>query len=123
MKTLHFLSVTVSLLLLAPIARAQDDFPKPGPEHEKLKQMAGMWEGQIKASFEPGKPAQEGKGEYTSKLDLGGFFLMGEVKSHLAGMPFQGRALTGYDPFKKRYVGVWVDSMSPGIYTTEGSFD
>ena len=55
--------------------------------------------------------------------DLGGFFLVSEFKGEMAGKPFQGRSLTGYDPFKKKYVGVWVDSMSPGIYNTEGAFD
>ena len=46
-----------------------------------------------------------------------------EFKGEFAGAPFQGRGLTGYDPHQKKYRGVWVDSMSPTIYTTEGSFD
>ena len=30
---------------------------------------------------------------------------------------------TGYDPQKKKYVGTWVDSMSPSVMVTEGEFD
>jgi hypothetical protein len=41
----------------------------------------------------------------------------------MVGQTFVGRGLTGYDTFKKKYTGVWVDSMSTALYTTEGSFD
>jgi hypothetical protein len=122
MRFFRPLSVATALVLLASGVRAQD-FPKPTAEHDLLKQMAGVWDAQIKCTFEPGKPPQESKGEFSAKLDLGGFFLVTEIKAELAGMPFQGRGLTGYDPFKKKYVGVWVDSMSPALYTIEGSFD
>jgi hypothetical protein len=108
-------------VLLACGARAQD-FPKPSAEHERLKQLAGVWDAHVKSNFEPGKP-QESKGEFTTALDLGGFFLVTEFKGELAGAKFHGRGITGYDPFKKKYVGVWVDSMSPAVYTSEGSFD
>jgi hypothetical protein len=120
MKTIRLLSVTAFVfILLAGGAHAQD-YPKPGAEHERLKQLEGVWDAQVKC-HQP--TPQESKGVYTSKLDLGGFFLVCEFKAEIAGQPFQGRAFTGYDPYKKKYVGVWVDSMSPAIYTIEGSFD
>jgi hypothetical protein len=114
--------VVVALIAGAGAADAQD-FPKPGPEQERLKVMAGTWDGNVKCTFEPGKPAQESKGVLVAKLDLGGFFLTSEFKGDLGGMPFQGRGVTGYDPFKKKYTGVWVDSMSPSLFMIEGSFD
>ena len=119
MKTLRTLAIALMLGLLAASAPAQD-YPKPSAEHEALKQLAGVWDAHVKCSF---PTPQESKGEYTAKIDLGGFFLATEFKGELAGKPFQGRGFTGYDPFKKKYVGVWVDSMSPGIYTSEGAFD
>jgi hypothetical protein len=123
MKTIGLLSLTVAgVVLLVGSAHAQD-YPKPSAEHDQLKQMAGVWDAQVKVTFEPGKPPQESKGTFKAKLDLGGFFLVTEFKSDIAGKPFQGRGLTGYDPFKKKYVGIWVDSMSPGIHTSQGSFD
>ena len=39
------------------------------------------------------------------------------------GQPFQGHGVTGYDPVKKKYVGTWIDSMSPSLMMLEGSFD
>ena len=35
--------------------------------------------------------------------------------------PFQGRGTTGYDNIKQKYVLSWVDSMSTGILSCEGS--
>ncbi len=123
MKTIRLASlIAAGLVLLAGGAPAQD-FPKPGVEHEQLKQMTGLWDAHVKCTFEPGKSPQESKGGYTGKLDVGGYFLVTEFKGEILGKPFQGRGLTGYDPFKKKYVGVWVDSMSPALYTMEGAFD
>ncbi len=114
--------LVVSGLVLSTMVRAQD-MPKPGPEHAKLKETAGAWNAVIKSTFEPGKPPHESKGEYMAKLDVGGFFLITEFKASFGGVPFHGRGITGYDPYKKKYVGVWVDSMSPGIFRSEGVYD
>jgi hypothetical protein len=38
-------------------------------------------------------------------------------------MKFQGRGQWGYDPVKKKYVGVWVDSMSTTPMMMEGTYD
>ncbi len=38
-------------------------------------------------------------------------------------MDFHGQGQTGYDPAKKKYIGTWVDSMSPTIMMMEGDFD
>jgi hypothetical protein len=37
--------------------------------------------------------------------------------------PFQGRGITAYDNFKKKYISTWTDSMSTGIFISEGSAD
>jgi hypothetical protein len=123
MKTFPMLSVAAVVLVLLAAGTQAQDFPKPGAEHEQLKQMTGVWDAHVKCTFEPGKSPQESKGVFKAKMDLGGFFLMTEFKGELGGQPFQGHGVTGYDPFKKKYVGIWVDSMSPAIYTTDGAFD
>lgn len=115
------LACLAMLALWSSVGRTQEG-PKPGQEHERLRQMEGVWSAQVKCHAQPGK-TEETKGEYTAKLDVGGFFLVTDFKAQLFGAPFQGHGLTGYDPFKKKYVGVWVDSMSPAVYTSEGKFD
>lgn len=123
MRLHRILSVALGLLFLPGFGRAQE-FPKPGPEHEHLKAMAGEWDAEVKFYAKPGEAPIESKGQYSGKLDVGGFFLITDFKgSPVGGEKFHGRGLTGYDPFKKKYTGVWVDSMSPAMYTTEGEFD
>lgn len=123
MRPIRMLSVALALVVFAAGARAQEA-PKPGPEHEQLKALVGDWDAQVKFYMKPGEKPEESKGEYTARLDVGGFFLTTEFKGQpFGGMKFHGRGLTGYDPFKKKYVGVWVDSMSPAIFSSEGEFD
>ncbi len=123
MRPVRILLAALAVLVLSAGGTWAQEYPKPGPEHEQLKQLTGVWDGVAKFYMEPGKPPVESKGEYTGKLDVGGFFLVTEYKGQLLGGPFQGRGLTGYDPFKKKYVGIWVDSMSPAFYHSEGAFD
>ena len=54
---------------------------------------------------------------------LGGFWQITEFKSEMMGQPFEGRGTTGYDPAKKKYVGTWIDTMTPGYATVEGTYD
>jgi hypothetical protein len=100
-------------------AQEAQDFPKAGPEHEVLKKMEGEWNADITCHV-PGQPEMESKGTMTAKMDLNGFFLITDFQGKLAGQDFKGHGVTGYDPFKKKYTGVWVDSMSPGLYDVSG---
>jgi hypothetical protein len=112
----------MAVLFGSPAAGLAQEFPKPGPEHELLKQLEGEWDAHTKL-MEPGKPAEESKGTYTAKMDVGGLFLVTDFKGKMFGQPFRGHGISGYNPHKKKYTGVWVDSMSPAIYQTEGTFD
>jgi hypothetical protein len=38
-------------------------------------------------------------------------------------MPFSGHGITTWDPLQKKYVGSWVDSMTPYIARVEGTYD
>jgi Protein of unknown function (DUF1579) len=105
------------------------DFPKVGLEQERLSLFTGEWDSQVRFYFDPSVPPMEKIGRYTAKLDLGGYFLHREFEVQLddagnfAELAFHGRGLTGYDPFARKYLGVWADSGSPALYRTEGAFD
>ena len=109
-------------LLLVGVSQGQE-FPKPGPEHEMLKKLEGVWEATVKSSFEPGKPPTESKGTATYKMECQGLWLSGDFRGSFGGMPFQGKGLDSYDPGKKKYVGVWVDSMGGPPMISEGTYD
>jgi hypothetical protein len=91
--------------------------PGPGPEMDVLKKMVGTWDTVM--TFE-GKAS---KGTCVYKMDLGGLWLASEFKTDLGGMPFSGRGYDSYDPMKKKYVGVWLDSMMPHAMVMEGNYD
>ena len=89
---------------------------KPGPEHEMLKKFEGNWDATV--SF----GGQEAKGQSVYKVGFGGLWLTQQFVGDMGGMKFEGRGTTGYDTAKKKYVGVWIDSMSNGIALMEGEF-
>jgi Protein of unknown function (DUF1579) len=105
------------------------EFPKPGPQQEQLAKLAGEWSSEVRFYYEPGAPPMVSPGSATARLDIGGYFLDREFRVELEdagdfkGLAFHGRGLTGFDPFEGKYRGVWVDSGSPALYFTEGSFD
>src|SRR5262245_20530546 len=121
MATRTMMTALAALLLVAGTTRAQ--FAKPGPEHELLKQMEGAWSAKVKAYMEPGKEPMESTADYTAKMEVGGLFLVGEIKGKMGGEDFFARTISGYDTFKKKYTGIWVDNMSSALYTLDGSFD
>ncbi|MBX9584102.1 MAG: DUF1579 domain-containing protein [Gemmataceae bacterium] len=108
-------AVAVAAVMTAPAA-AQDG-PKPGPEHDVLKKMAGTWDLTLSAG------GMESKGTVVYKMDLGGLWLTSTLESELFGTKFSGRGLDSYDPAKKKYVSIWVDSMSASPLVMEGTYD
>jgi Protein of unknown function (DUF1579) len=91
--------------------------PKPGPEHDILKQLEGTWDATVKFA------GNESKGTQTYKMDLGGLWLLSKFDGTFGGQPFQGRGADSYDAKKQKYVGVWVDSMTTTPMLSEGTYD
>ncbi|HUL76483.1 MAG TPA: DUF1579 domain-containing protein [Vicinamibacteria bacterium] len=117
------LAVALLLPALAVPALAQmPQMPQPGPEHEILKKDVGTWDATVESFMAPGAPASVSKGTETVSM-MGGFWQLSEFKSEMMGQPFEGRGTTGYDPAKKKYVGTWVDTMTPSYYTVEATYD
>ncbi len=118
MKTVRVVVVICAVFaFFMPAVSAQPPAPKPGPEHERLKQLEGTWEATVRSE------GGESKGTMTYKMDLGGLWLVSDFKGEFAGQNFQGKGFDGYDPIKKKYVGVWVDSMTATPLLGEGTFD
>jgi hypothetical protein len=110
----------IAAIMLAAVLTAStvaQEPAKPGPEHKLLEKREGTWTTTLKAG------GMEAKGVMTFKMELGGLWLVGSLESDLAGQKFHGRSLDSYDARKKKYVGVWFDSMSTTPLTMEGNFD
>jgi len=93
----------------------------PGPPHKMLAKLTGSWTTRTKAWMEPDKPPVEGTGTCEQKMLFDGRYLQQEYTGEMMGAPFTGTNLVGYDNHTKKYVSVWIDSMSTGIYFFEGT--
>lgn len=111
-----FLLSLVVALYAGNFAHAQN-FPKPGPEHAKLKELVGEWDAVITAS------GQESKGSATYKSICDGMWIASEFSGALGELKFTGHGIDGYDLQKKKYVGVWVDSLSSSPMQFAGNID
>ena len=100
----------------------KQDMAKPEKEHAFLKKFEGRWEGTMSMREGPDQPWKECKGSEQVRM-IGEFWAVGEAKSESAEMPMHGITITGYDPVKKKYVVMWVDSMSPHVMQAEGTLD
>lgn len=92
-----------------------------GPEHEAFRDMVGKWDTITQMWMAPGVPPTEAPGQAEFRLILDGRFVEQVYKCE--AMAFEGLAITGYDRFKKKYVSIWLDSMSNAMCTTLGTAD
>ncbi|MCI0638210.1 MAG: DUF1579 domain-containing protein [Gemmataceae bacterium] len=110
--------IVIGVLALAAAVRLSAQEPaKPGPEQEHFKQFEGTWDATVHFKGETSK------GTMSWKVGLGGLWLLEHFKGEFAGSGFEGIGATSYDPAKKKYVNVWIDSMSTSAMTSEGTFD
>lgn len=95
----------------------------PGPNHKMLEPFVGEWKAVVKFWMEPGAEPSQSEGSASARMIMDGRWLQEDFTGDFAGMPFKGMGMTGYDPFKKKYVSTWIDSMSTTMMTQEGAVD
>lgn len=89
--------------------------------HAVLKKEHGKWDAAIKMWLGEGEP-QKFKGEEENK-PVGELWTVSAFKGDFFGQQFVGHGTFGYDPEKKKYVGVWIDSSKPYADHMEGDYD
>ncbi len=95
------------------------DAPK---EMERFKNDVGDWDAEIKTYGDPNAEPEVSKGSEHAHM-LGGMWLVSHFKGEMMGMPFEGCGQVGYNAGSKKYVGTWIDSMTPTAMATEGTWD
>jgi hypothetical protein len=120
-RTLLRVCVVVSILSASAMSQPG---AKPTDEHRILAQQEGTWDATIK-SFTAGPDAEpmNSKGTEVITVMTGGLWLLSKFDGDFGGVKFEGRRQFGYDPVKKKYVGTWIDSLSPNLSVLEGSYD
>jgi len=87
-----------------------------------LKKDVGTWNCEVRMFSDPKTPPAVSKGKETNFM-IGDHWLVSHFKGSVAGMDFEGSSQNGYDETTKKFVGTWVDSMSPHSMKTEGTWD
>jgi len=95
----------------------------PGGHQDHLKKLVGQFTVVNTLWMAPGAEPTVSNGKATNRMILDGRYLEGEYEGEMEGKPFSGRSLTGYDNMAKKYVNVWIDSMSTGVAVSEGKCD
>jgi hypothetical protein len=93
--------------------------PGPGPHHEVLERMNGSWKVEYTTAMAPDEVVH---GTEVTRL-IGGMWLISDFEGAYMDMPFVGHGVTGWDGEKEKYVQTWVDSMSPHMAISYGTFD
>jgi hypothetical protein len=102
---------------------AMAKYSTPGPEHKALEQFVGTWDTNAKMWMAPGTPPQETTGTAENKMALGGRYLEQHYEGKFMDQPFTGMGYTGYDIYKKQYVGTWMDTMGTSVMVSTGNAD
>ncbi len=120
-------ALAAGIALHAAVAAVQDDggfpMPKPGPEHAMLAKWAGTWDQSSKMRMSPDAPWEESKGTETNRMGCGGFWLFSDSETTMMGQPMNGHMQLGFDQFKNKFVGTWVDSFGSYLTVMEGTWD
>jgi hypothetical protein len=93
---------------------------KPGPMHAMLQKAVGKWKYKNTMKMDPSMPPVVSEGTEEVVSLCGGLFI---ESSNKAGgpMPFEGHGIEGYDAFKKKFVGSWIDNWGTSLYSYEGT--
>ena len=106
---------------LQPAATQEHMMPQPTDQHMLLQKLVGKFEGTM-TMFQPGMPATPAPATETI-ASVGKFWTTTRFECEFMGMPYVGSGYTGYDPEKKKYVGMWLDNTSATATPMEGSWD
>jgi hypothetical protein len=98
-------------------------FATPGEQHKALEPLVGTFKATTKMWMGPGEP-QTSEGTCERSWIMGGRFLMAKHTGVMAGMPFEGMEILGYDIRTGQYVNTWIDNMGTSIsMSTSGKMD
>lgn len=124
-RTLSFAAL-LSLIFAVGLALAADHGEAPKLEvsegHQALKHEVGTWDVLQKIWMSADAEPMVSKGTETNVM-LGQFWIVSDFQCEMMGQPFRGRGQVGYDPSTKKFIGTWIDTMSPVLNRFEGTME
>ncbi|MEM8944099.1 MAG: DUF1579 domain-containing protein [Planctomycetota bacterium] len=121
----HQICATLAILVVATYTACADHHEVDSPStpkigHQTLLREVGTWDAETKTWIDPDAPPVISRGVEINQM-LGEYWVVGVYESELFGKPFRGQSQVGYDPAKKKFIGTWIDSMSPALNRLEGT--
>lgn len=94
---------------------------QPGPEHERLAVYAGSWDVEMTLWLQPGAEPMVIQGTATTRMVVGGRFLMHETRSEDGTMESMG--ILGFDRRSGQYQVMGMDNSGTYFVTAAGPWD
>jgi len=91
------------------------EYATPGEPHRKLDPMAGTFRAAIKHRMDADAEWMQDSGTCRNTWTMGNRFLESNFTGTMMGMPFEGRAITGYDNANEKYTGFWYSNFETGL--------
>jgi len=126
MRSTHLLSaifLALCLALMTHNAATAQEPPQPTEQHKILQNDVGTWDAVCQLWPAPDADPIPFKAVEKNRLLEGGTWLISDYTADIGSMKFEGHGIFGYDPKKEKYVGTWVDNMTPIISPMEGTYD
>lgn len=96
---------------------------EPDEHHALLEAFVGEWTTHAVFQMDPNAPPMKSTGSDVSEMIFGGRYMVNHFQGSFGDIPFEGRGVMGYDKIQKKFVSVWIESMSTMIYTGTGQYD
>ena len=106
---------------MAAMMAEWEQYSTPGPEHQTMAKGVGTWNCTTTMWMDTTAPPTVSQSTCVVTPLLGGRFFRSDYKGDFMGMPFEGIAISGYDNYKKKYIGSWIDNMGTMMMTFEGT--
>ncbi len=103
---------------LAKMIKKGEMYAAPGTPHLFFEHFVGNW-----ASSSVVMETEPQLGSSTNTMILGGRFLEMKYQGAFLGIALEGRVTIGYDNYKHKYTGVFIDNLNTSIRTAEGTHD
>ncbi len=120
MRALFLMSFAIAM----PLATAATEKPAAAAavsEHDVLAMEEGVWDAAIEfPPSAPGAATTHATGVQTNTFVTGKRWIKNDFA---VDAKYGGHGTWGYDPVKRKYVGIWVDSNQDYIRFDEGSYD
>ena len=121
-KEVKFMEMTRTRGKAAPAPAKTTPSAGLSKEQEMVLKDVGEWEAVVKSTGGPeGATEEKGMERVTPICD--GRWVWTDFTGKMMGAPFEGHGVTGWDPAQKKYVSLWIDSMSPYYAITTGTCD